>query len=393
MIENNNGKYGEFGGAFIPEVLKPSFDKINKAFSEFKNSLEYQNDLNNLLKNYAGRETPLYFCENLTKYCKGAKIYAKREDLLHGGAHKTNNVLGQFLIAKILNAKEVICETGAGQHGVAVAMIGARFGIKVKIFMGSKDVKRQEQNVLRMKMFGAEVISVQNGSCSLKDAINEAMRYWIANPDVYYVFGTASGPHPFPEMVSYFQKIIGIEARKQILEIEKKLPNEVVACIGGGSNAIGIFQGFLNDKDVKLTGVEPAGNGKDKHGMSLKYGKLGCLHGALQSVLCDKNGNISESHSISAGLDYPGVSPIHSYLSVIRRANYVGITDDEAVNAYKLFTKIEGIIPALESSHAIGYVIKMANQGPQDEIIIFNLSGRGDKDMRTVFGEINEHYL
>ncbi|MEN9782235.1 MAG: hypothetical protein RL208_385, partial [Pseudomonadota bacterium] len=358
-IEKSNGKFGQFGGAFIPELLKPAFDEIIKAFEEFKSSQKHQDYFKYLLKNYAGRPTAMYFCQNLTNFCGGAKIYTKREDLLHGGAHKTNNVIGQFIIAKILNKKEVICETGAGQHGIAVAMVGAKFGIKVKVFMGAKDVARQKQNVMRMKMFGAEVIAVEKGSASLKDAINEAMRYWIANPDVYYVFGTAAGPHPFPAMVSYFQKIIGIEAREQLLEIEKTLPKAVIACVGGGSNAVGIFQAFLND-DVKLIGVEPAGDGEGKHGMSVQMGRIGCLHGSIQNVLCDENGNIQESHSISAGLDYPGVSPIHSYFNEIKRVEYHGATDREAIDALQTFTKMEGILPALESSHAIAHAMKIS---------------------------------
>jgi tryptophan synthase beta chain len=384
MIESNNGKYGQFGGSFIPELLKPTFDKINQAFKEFKNSKIHQDSFISLLNHYAGRPTPLYFCENLTKACNGAKIYAKREDLLHGGAHKTNNAIGQFIIAKILNAKEVICETGAGQHGVAVAMVGAKFGIKVKIFMGAKDIARQAQNVARMKIFGAEVIEVKSGSQSLKDSVNQAMKYWIANPASYYVFGTACGPAPFPEMVTYFQQIIGQETKKQILEIENKLPNVIVAAIGGGSNAIGIFSDFINEDEVKLIGVEPAGDGKNNHGMSIQKGRIGCLHGSIQNLLCDANGNISESHSVSAGLDYPGVSPIHSHLNQLKRAEYVGITDSEAVNAYKEFSKLEGILPALESSHAIAHVMKIAKNYQKDQVIIFNLSGRGDKDIDTI---------
>lgn len=383
FIDRSNGIFGEYGGAFIPEILKPTFDKINNAFAEFKNNTKHVAEFEHALKYYAGRETPLYYCENLTKYCDGAKIYAKREDLLHGGAHKTNNVIGQCMIAKIINAKEVICETGAGQHGVAVAMVGAKFGFKVRVFMGAKDIARQRANVERMKIFGAEVISVECGSKSLKDAINEAMKYWVCNPDIYYIFGTAAGPHPFPQMVSYFQKVIGTEARKQILEIESRLPSEVVACVGGGSNAIGIFQGFIGDENTKLVGVEPAGDGV-KHGMSLQFGKIGCLHGSIQKVLCDKNGNIEESHSISAGLDYPGISPIHAFMSDNGLASYFGIIDSEAVEAYKLFSKMEGVIPALESSHAIAYVMNAAKKYGKDDVILFNLSGRGDKDMETV---------
>jgi tryptophan synthase beta subunit len=383
FIDRSNGIFGEYGGAFIPEILKPTFDKINNAFNEFKNNAKYISEFEHTLKYYAGRETPLYYCENLTKYCGSAKIYAKREDLLHGGAHKTNNVIGQCMIAKIIDAKEVICETGAGQHGVAVSMVGAKFGFKVKVFMGAKDIVRQKANVERMKIFGAEVISVECGSKSLKDGINEAMKYWICNPDIYYIFGTAAGPHPFPQMVSYFQKVIGIETRKQILDIEGKLPSEVVACIGGGSNAIGIFQGFIGDANTRLIGIEPAGDGV-KHGMSLQFGKIGCLHGSIQKVLCDNNGNIEESQSISAGLDYPGISPIHAFMSDYGLASYVGVTDNEAIEAYKFFSKMEGIIPALESSHAIAYVMKVAKKYSKDDVVIFNLSGRGDKDMDTV---------
>ena len=388
-MEDNNGFYGQFGGQFVPEILKPSFDKIAAAFEVFLQNSQYQEELKSLLKSFAGRETPMYFCENLSKKAGGAKIYAKREDLLHGGAHKTNNVLGQMIIARILGVKEVICETGAGQHGVAVSMVAAKFGLSAKIFMGAKDVARQKTNVDRMKIFGAQVIPVENGSQSLKDAINEAMRYWIQNPHIYYVFGTASGPHPFPKMVAYFQKIIGIEARRQILEIEGKLPKEVIACVGGGSNAIGIFQAFIDDFDVKLIGVEPGGDG-EKHGMSLSKGKMGVLHGSLQNLLCDENGNICESHSISAGLDYPGVSPIHSYLYSINRAEYAGVLDKNAVYAYHEFSKTEGIIPALESSHAVYYAMISAKKYTENDVIMFNLSGRGDKDIQTILDYENE---
>lgn len=383
FIHRSKGQFGIYGGAFIPETLKPIIDKISDAFEEFKSNSQIIDEFHRTLRDYAGRKTPLYFCENLTKHCNGAKIYAKREDLLHGGAHKTNNVIGQFMLAKMLDVKEVICETGAGQHGVAVAMVGAKFGIKVKVFMGYKDYERQKTNVERMRVFGADIIPVKSGSMSLKDAINEAMKYWVCNPEIYYVFGTAAGPHPFPQMVSYFQKIIGDEAREQILKAEKLLPSAVVACIGGGSNAIGIFQGFLGDTSIELIGVEPQGTG-EKHGMSLQLGKVGCLHGSMQKVLCDENGNIQESHSISAGLDYPGVSPIHAFMFENKLSSYVGIHDYEAINAYTLFSQMEGIIPALETSHAIAHVMKIAKNYKKNEVILFNLSGRGDKDIETV---------
>jgi tryptophan synthase beta chain len=385
LIQNKSGFFGQFGGCFIPEVLRPAIVKISQAFEKFLVSHALQAELDGLLRTYAGRETPMYKCTNLSTLCGGVKIYAKREDLLHGGAHKTNNVLGQALLAGIYGARELICETGAGQHGVAVAMVGAKFGLKVRVFMGAKDVERQSQNVARMRIFGAEVVAVETGSKSLKDAINEAMRYWTANQDLaYYIFGTAAGPDPFPRIIAYFHRCIGVEARRQILEAEGRLPEAVVACVGGGSNALGIFSGFWDDKSVRLIGAEPAGDGHLKHGQTLAKGRVGCLHGSISKLMADEYGQVLESHSVSAGLDYPGVSPIHAYLADIGRAEYMGATDAEAVEAFHIFAKTEGIIPALESSHAIALAIKLSKGFKKDEIVLFNLSGRGDKDINTV---------
>lgn len=391
FIENGNGKFGNYGGCFAPELLQPVLKRVTEVFEKFKDSTELQAEFDQLLQNFAGRATPIYRAKNFSKKFgkNNTEIWVKREDLLHGGAHKTNNVLGQALLAREMGAKNLIAETGAGQHGIATAMVGAHFGFPVKIFMGEKDVIRQAVNVERMRLLGAEVISITAGSRSLKDAINEAMRYWIANAeDTYYMFGTAAGPHPFPELVSRFQKVIGVEARQQMLDQTGQLPDEVLACVGGGSNAVGIFQGFLNDEPVKLIGVEPAGDNV-RHGLTIGKGKFGCLHGSLSKVNCDKNGQIEESHSISAGLDYPGVSPIHAYLDEIGNAEYVGIDDDEAVEALLAFSKCEGIIPALESSHALAEAAKRATQSENKKIILVNLSGRGDKDLHTVFEYLN----
>jgi tryptophan synthase beta chain len=391
FIENANGKFGEFGGCFAPELLQPVLNQVKEVFEKFKKSAELQQEFRDICKHWGGRPTPIYFAENLTKKLGGAQIWIKREDLNHGGAHKTNNVIGQALLAREMGVKALIAETGAGQHGIATAMAGARFGLPVKIFMGEKDIQRQLVNVERMKLLGAEVISVDSGSASLKDAINEAMRYWIANSkDVYYMFGTAAGPHPFPELVARFQRIIGDEARNQILEETGKLPNKIFACVGGGSNAIGLFQAFLDDQDVDIIGVEPAGTG-DKHGLTIGKGKIGCLHGSISKVNCDENGQIEESHSISAGLDYPGVSPIHAYLDAIGRVKFRGILDSEAVSAFIEFSRTEGIIPALESSHTIAEVIKQAKKSNPEEIYLVNLSGRGDKDLHTIFEYLEQN--
>jgi len=385
FIEASDGHFGKFGGCFAPELLQGVLAKVRAGFDSFLGNKALRDEFDDLLRHFAGRPTPLFHAKRLSRKLGGAQIYLKREDLLHGGAHKTNNVIGQALLAREMGAKEIIAETGAGQHGIATAMAGTMLGLPTKIFMGAKDVARQAVNVERMKLLGAEVVSITSGSQSLKDAINEAMRYWIAHADdTYYMFGTAAGPDPFPRLVAYFQKIIGLEARDQILEQAGRLPDQVLACVGGGSNAIGIFQGFLEDENVKLVGVEPAGDG-EKHGLTIGKGKFGCLHGSLSKVNCDDDGQIEESHSLSAGLDYPGVSPIHAYLDDIARAQYTGILDHEAVEAFLELSRTEAIIPALESSHALAEALKRAPNLDPDQILLVNLSGRGDKDLHTIF--------
>lgn len=385
FILNFKGKFGQFGGCFAPELLYPVISKIENFFyNTFIKSKDLNNEFEDILKNYCGRETPLYFAENLTQYCGGGKIYLKREDLSFTGSHKINNVAGQILIAKAMGFCEIICETGAGQHGVATATMGAKFNIKVKVFMGEKDIKRQIENVTKMKLLNAEIVSVDDGNGTLKDAVNKAMQYWIANQEKsYYLLGSAVGPHPFPSMVAYFQYIVGNEARQQILKAENCLPNFVIACVGGGSNAIGIFQSFI-DENVKLIAVEPGGDGKNLHGMTLKHGKIGCFHGMMTKILTDENGNINPSHSISAGLDYPSISPIHAYLLNQNLINATSSTDKKAIDAFKILTKLEGIIPALESAHAIAETIEIAQKSDKKEIIITNLSGGGYKDINSV---------
>ncbi len=380
------GQFGSFGGMYVSELLVPVLSDVETAYLDVKNDPAFQKELDRLLSEFAGRPTPLTHAKNLSK-AFGCTVLLKREDLLHGGAHKTNNVLGQGLLALRMGRKELIAETGAGQHGTAVAMIGALFGLPVKIFMGSKDIKRQASNVERMHLFGAEVIPVESGSKSLKDAINEALRYWVSHSkETYYVFGTVAGPHPFPTMVADFQRVIGDEARMQCLERFKKLPTVVTACVGGGSNAIGIFKAFLEDKHVKLVGVEPAGEGLEtkKHGAALCKGTVGCLHGAISYCLQDNDGQILEAHSLSAGLDYPGVGPEHSFLKDSGRVQYEAVTDQHAVQAFELLSKTEGIIPALESSHAIAQAKKIATSLSKEDILLINISGRGDKDMDQV---------
>lgn len=380
------GQFGAFGGLYVSELLVPVLRDVESAYLDAKKDSAFTREFHRLLSQFAGRPTPLTHAKNLST-AWGCTVLLKREDLLHGGAHKTNNVLGQGLLALRIGRKELIAETGAGQHGTAVAMVGALFRLPVKIFMGSKDIKRQSQNVQRMRLFGAEVIPVESGSKSLKDAINEALRYWVSHStDTYYMFGTVAGPHPFPTMVADFQRVIGDEARAQCLDRFKKLPHTVCACVGGGSNAIGIFKAFLEDKSVKLVGVEPAGEGlaTKKHGAALCKGTVGCLHGAISYCLQDSDGQILEAHSISAGLDYPGVGPEHSFLKDSGRVQYQAVTDDEAVDAFLLLSKTEGIIPALESSHAIAQAKKIAASLSKEDILIINISGRGDKDMDSV---------
>ena len=372
------GYFGKFGGMYVNEMLVPALKEVEIAFQSFKKDQAQKAELGRLLRDFAGRPTPLYYARNLSRKF-GYHLYLKREDLLHGGAHKTNNALGQALLAKYMGKKEIIAETGAGQHGFATALAGALLKIPVKIFMGAKDVERQQANVMRMRLCGAQVVSVKNGSQTLKDAINEALRYYVAhNRDAYYLFGTVAGPHPFPTLVRYFQKVIGEETSKQMRTQTGKLPDKVIACVGGGSNAIGIFSAFIKDKKVDLIGVEAA------QGASLQDGKPGILHGSLSYVLQNSDGQIAESHSISAGLDYPGVGPEHSALKASKRANYVSISDKEALEAFQLLAKEEGIIPALESSHALAYAAKLTGKLHPETRVVVNLSGRGDKDLQHV---------
>jgi tryptophan synthase beta chain len=376
-------RFGEFGGVFVPEILFPALERLEAAFLEAMESKAFAAELDGLLKNFAGRPTPLYRVKNLCADTPAA-IYLKREDLLHGGAHKTNQVLGQALLAKKIGKKRLIAETGAGQHGVATAIVGALFGFETAIYMGAKDMERQKPNVFRMELLGAKVIPVTTGSRSLKDAINEAMRDWSATYETtHYMLGTAAGPHPFPTMVREFQRVIGREAREQILEATGSLPDSVIACVGGGSNAIGIFSDFLNDDSVRLIGVEAAGRGlgSGKHAATLQAGRLGILHGAHTMILEDEYGQVSETHSVSAGLDYPGVGPEHVHLQATGRAKYVGVTDGEALEAFVELTQREGIIPAMESAHAIAHAIKLAKSADKPTTILVNLSGRGDKDL------------
>lgn len=380
-------KFGKFGGRFVPETLMPALIEMEAAFLEAKQDPEFIRELDYYLQQYVGRMNPLYYAEGLTQHAGGAKIYLKREDLNHTGAHKINNTLGQALLAKRMGKKKVIAETGAGQHGVATATVAAKFGLECTIFMGEEDIKRQELNVVRMKLLGAKVESVTSGSRTLKDACNEALRYWVSNvEDTFYIFGTAAGPHPFPTMVRDFQSVIGQETKAQILALEGRLPDVVVACIGGGSNAIGMFHPFVENSDVKLVGVEAGGLGIEtgKHAASLGHGSVGVLHGSMSYLLQDGDGQIIEAHSISAGLDYPGVGPEHSYLKDIGRVSYQSITDQEALEAFQVLCRTEGIIPALESSHAVAQALRIAPSLDPADLIVVCLSGRGDKDVHTV---------
>ncbi|WP_443091551.1 tryptophan synthase subunit beta [Basfia succiniciproducens] len=379
--------FGEFGGMYVPEILIPVLKQLEKAFVEAQQDPAFQTEFLDLLKNYAGRPTALTLCRNLTKGTK-TKLYLKREDLLHGGAHKTNQVLGQILLAKRMGKTRIIAETGAGQHGVATALACAMLGMPCRIYMGAKDVERQSPNVFRMRLMGAEVFPVTKGSSTLKDACCEAMRDWAANyENTHYLIGTAAGPHPFPTIVREFQKMIGEETKAQILQRESRLPDAVIACVGGGSNAIGMFTDFINETSVRLIGVEPAGKGIEtgEHGAPLGHGKPGIYFGMKSPIMQTEDGQIEESYSISAGLDFPSVGPQHAYLNSIGRAEYPSITDDEALEAFKELAQHEGIIPALESSHALAYALKMARQNPmREQLLVVNLSGRGDKDIFTV---------
>jgi tryptophan synthase beta chain len=387
MLPDEKGYFGQFGGRFVPETLIPALDQLNKAYEEIKTDSEFWSEFASLCRHYVGRPTPLYHAQGLTARLGGAQIYLKREDLAHTGAHKINNALGQGLLAKRMGKKRIIAETGAGQHGVATAAVCAMLGMECVIYMGEEDIHRQAPNVFRMKLLGAKVVPVTSGSRTLKDAINEAIRDWVTNcENTYYVFGSVVGPHPYPSMVKRFQSIIGKEARQQILEQTGRLPDYIVACVGGGSNAMGIFAPFLDDKEVKLIGVEAAGKGIEtgQHAAALVAGRVGVLHGSKSYILQDKYGQIQEAYSISAGLDYPGVGPEHSYLKDSGRATYVSITDQEALEGFQMLSRSDGIIPALESSHAIAYAAKIAGTLTQAQNLIINLSGRGDKDLQIV---------
>jgi|TARA_A100001388_G_scaffold61420_1_gene42659 tryptophan synthase beta chain len=385
---DENGRFGVFGGRFVSETLMPLILSLESEYEKVKSDKSFWKEMDFFLKDYVGRPSPLYFSERLTEHFGGAKIYLKRDELNHTGAHKINNVLGQILLAKRMGKKRIIAETGAGQHGVATATVCARFGLKCIVFMGKTDVERQAPNVFRMKLLGADVVSVTSGRGTLKDAMNEALRDWVTNvEDTFYCIGTVAGPHPYPSMVRDFQSIIGTETKQQILDKEGRLPDSLIACIGGGSNAMGLFFPFLDDKDVKMFGVEAGGKGvnnKMEHAASLTGGRPGILHGNRTYLLQDQNGQIIEGHSISAGLDYPGIGPEHSYLHDIGRVEYVSITDEESLDAFKLCCEKEGIIPALEPSHALAYVKKIAPKLPKDHIMIMNMCGRGDKDIFTV---------
>ncbi len=380
-------RFGKFGGQFVPETLMNALIELEREFINAMDDESFQKDYRYYVKEYSGRPTPLYFAENLTKNLGGGKIYLKREDLNHTGAHKINNVIGQVLLARRMGKKRIIAETGAGQHGVATATICAMFGLKCEVYMGVEDVERQALNVFKMNLLGAKVNPVSSGTGTLKDATNEAIRDWVTNvDDTFYVIGSVVGPHPYPTMVRDFQRIIGDEVREQIIEKEGRLPDYLVACVGGGSNAMGLFYPFHEDEGIKIYGVEAAGLGvdTDKHAATITKGSMGVIHGMMTYLLQDEYGQIMPVHSISAGLDYPGIGPEHAYFHSIGRVKYEGITDDEAVKAFKYLSEIEGIIPALESAHAIAYVMKLAPKTNKDDIIVVNLSGRGDKDIHTI---------
>jgi tryptophan synthase beta chain len=386
-----NGKFGKYGGTFVPELIIPALEELEGAFLKYKDDEKFVEELEFYLREFAGRPTSLYLAKNLSEKF-GCKVYLKREDMLHTGAHKINNTLGQGLLAKYMGKTRLIAETGAGQHGIATAVVGAMLSIPTEVYMGSEDVERQKLNVFRMELSGGSVIPVETGSKTLKDAINEAFRDWISNVEnTHYLIGSTMGPHPYPTMVKHFQSVIGKEARKQIVEKEGELPDAVIACVGGGSNAMGIFSGFVDDKDVALIGVEGGGEGVETNrtGATLCKGTEGILHGSLSFVLQDDDGQISEAHSVSAGLDYPGVGPEHAYLKVTGRADYVAVTNKEALRGFELLSKYEGIIPALESSHAVAYAEKYSKiKENKGKTIIINLSGRGDKDMFLVAKEM-----
>jgi tryptophan synthase beta chain len=392
-VPDEHGRFGPFGGRFVPETLMSALAELEQAFAEARRDPSFRAELGQLLREYAGRPTPLTYADKLTEALGGARIYLKREDLNHTGAHKLNNALGQGLLAKRMGKTSIIAETGAGQHGVASATVAAKLGLSCKVFMGEEDIKRQALNVFRMKLLGAEVIPAVSGSRTLKDATNEAIRYWVSHVDeTFYVIGSVVGPHPYPYMVREFQKIIGEETRSQILEQVGRLPDEVIACVGGGSNAIGMFYPFLQDETVALRGVEAAGQGvdTDKHAATLSLGRPGVIHGAMTYLLQDQYGQVQEAHSISAGLDYPGVGPEHAYLKETGRVQYTSVTDREALEAVQLLCRTEGIIPALESAHAVAEAVKRAPQMGADQVLVICLSGRGDKDVATIQAALDD---
>ena len=386
-LPDPRGRFGDFGGQFVPETLMAALAELEIAYNQVKTDPAFQQELTRLLTHYTGRPTPLYYAANLTRHCGGAKIYLKREDLAHTGAHKINNALGQALLAKYMGKERIIAETGAGQHGVATATVCAMLGLQCLVYMGAADIQRQALNVYRMRLLNAEVVPVAAGTRTLKDAINEAIRDWVTNvATTHYLIGSAVGPHPYPLLVRDFQSIIGREARAQILQAESRLPDYVIACVGGGSNAIGAFYEFISDETVRLLGVEAGGDGidTDRHSATLTAGRPGVLHGAMSYLLQDQHGQVRETHSISAGLDYPGVGPEHSYLKEIARAEYVAATDQQALEGFHLLSRTEGILPALEPSHAIHHAAQLAKTLPPEQIILLCLSGRGDKDVPTV---------
>jgi tryptophan synthase beta chain len=391
MLPNKKGYFGKFGGKFVPETLMSALDELEAEYKKAKSDKKFKDELNYYLSEYAGRPTPLYFAQRLSKKIGKGKIYLKREDLLHTGAHKINNTLGQVLLAKRMGKSRIIAETGAGQHGVATATVAAMFGLRCEIYMGTEDIHRQRLNVFRMRLLGSRVIPVDSGSKTLKDATTEAIRDWVTNVgNTHYIIGSVVGPHPYPAMVRDFQSVIGKEARRQILKLERRLPDYLVACVGGGSNSIGLFHPFFKDKKVKFIGVEAAGESlaSGKHAATLVKGEIGVLHGNKSDLLQDKYGQINIAHSIAAGLDYPGVGPEHSYYKKIKRADYVAVTDKQALEGFKLLSETEGIIPALEPSHAIYYLQVLRRKMKNNSIVILCLSGRGDKDVDVVSGEI-----
>ena len=385
-LPNSQGRFGPYGGKFVPETLMAALAELETAYDEARQDDSFWSEFEDLLKNYVGRPTAMYHAKNLTEQLGGAEIYIKREDLNHTGAHKINNAIGQALLARRLGKRRIIAETGAGQHGVATATVCAQMGLECIVYMGEEDIRRQAPNVYRMRELGAVVEPVSSGSRTLKDAINEAIRDWVSNVETtHYIIGSVVGPHPYPKLVRDFQSVIGKEAREQIVDMAGRLPDYVVACVGGGSNAIGIFSGFVNDPEVGLVGVEAAGEGLDgRHAATMSKGRPGVLHGSLSYLLQDEHGQVIEAHSISAGLDYPGVGPEHSYLKDTERASYVSATDEEALSGFRLLSRLEGIIPALEPAHAIGYMMKWVPTLPKDQVVLLLLSGRGDKDLDTV---------